>query len=114
MNPAAERVTGYTLDEIKERPLHDSVHYLYPDGRPFPMSECPIDRNSAALVAMQSAEDIFTTKNGTLFPVVCNVAPISKDGKTVVSIPSLPFFFFNIFSHLFLWVKKKQQLIGTI
>jgi PAS domain-containing protein len=34
MNPAAEAMTGYTLDDVRDLPLHDVVHATYPDGRP--------------------------------------------------------------------------------
>ncbi len=83
MNPAAEVVTGYTLDEIKDRPLHYAVHHTHPDGTPFPMEECPIDRSSATLVPIQGHEDIFVRKDGTFFPVSCSVAPLEREGKTV-------------------------------
>ena len=47
MNPAAEEISGYTFEEIKQfpkKPLHDWIHHLHPDGTPYPMEECPIDR----------------------------------------------------------------------
>lgn len=44
MNPAAEQLTGYTLDEVRGAPLHDFVHHTRPDGSPYPLEECPIDR----------------------------------------------------------------------
>jgi PAS domain-containing protein len=46
MNRAAEQLTGWTLAEVLARdcPLHDIVHHTYPDGRPFPLVECAIDR----------------------------------------------------------------------
>lgn len=83
MNPAAEVVTGYTLEEIKNRPLHYAVHHTHPDGTPFPMEECPIDQSSAALVAIQGHEEIFVRKDGTFFPVSCSVAPLEREGRTV-------------------------------
>ncbi|NQT33191.1 MAG: PAS domain S-box protein, partial [Candidatus Omnitrophica bacterium] len=86
MNPAAEKVTGYTLDKIKDKPLHDSVHYKYPDGRPYPMSECPIDNAQAELTEMKNYEDVFTKEDGTLYSVVCYLAPLTLGGKVFGSV----------------------------
>lgn len=83
MNPAAEVVTGYTLDEIRDRPLHYAVHYKRPDGSYYPMEECPIDNASAELVQLREQEEIFVRKDGTLFPVSYSVAPIERNGATV-------------------------------
>lgn len=37
MNTAAERVTGYTFDEIKDKPLHYAVHWKRPDNTFYPV-----------------------------------------------------------------------------
>jgi PAS domain S-box-containing protein len=34
MNPAAEKVFGWTTQELTGRVLHDVLHYKHPDGRP--------------------------------------------------------------------------------
>lgn len=83
MNSAAEQLTGYTLDEIKDKPLHYAVHYKRPDGSPYPMSECPIDNASAELVPMREQGEIFVRKDGSLFPVSYSVAPLERDGETI-------------------------------
>jgi len=83
MNPAAERVTGYQLDEIRDRPLHNAVHYKRPDGRPFPIEECPIDNAASELAPVHDADEVFVRKDGTLFPVRYSVAPLERDGRTV-------------------------------
>jgi PAS domain S-box-containing protein len=44
MNRAAEKLTGYDFHETVGRPLHDVIHHSYPDGSPYPLSECAIDR----------------------------------------------------------------------
>jgi PAS domain S-box-containing protein len=83
INPAAERITGYMLEEIKDKPLHYSVHYLYPNGAPYPMELCPLDNSQATLVAMQNQEEVFVDKFGRLFPVIWSIAPLDKNGKTI-------------------------------
>jgi PAS domain S-box-containing protein len=83
MNPAAEAVTGYTLAEIENRPLHYAIHHSHPDGTPYPIERCPIDRASAELRPIKDHEDVFVRKDGSFFPVVCHVAPLEQKGVTV-------------------------------
>ena len=40
MNPAAERLFGWTLDEVRGRKMHDVIHYKHRDGTPFPGEDC--------------------------------------------------------------------------
>ena len=46
MNRAAERLFGWTKDELVGRKMHDVTHYKHPDGRPFPAAECAACRSS--------------------------------------------------------------------
>ena len=81
INTAACEMTGYSsVDEIKHRPLHDAVHFRKPDGSPYPMDECPIDRANAEIVPLRAQRETFCRKNGDLFPIEYNVAPITRDG----------------------------------
>jgi PAS domain S-box-containing protein len=83
MNVAAERLTGYTLDETQGRALHDIVHHTRPDGRPYPRHECPIDR---ALPAnnQERGEEIFVHKDGHFYPVAFTASPIRDEDAKVV------------------------------
>jgi PAS domain S-box-containing protein len=81
LNAAACEMTGYTsLDEIRDRPLHYAVHFRKPDGSPYPMEECPIDNANAQIVPLRAQREVFCRKNGDLFPVEYNVAPITRGG----------------------------------
>lgn len=82
MNPAAEHLTGYTLPEVQGAPLHDFVHHTRPDGSPYPLEECPIDRAAPANMQEQG-EEIFVHKDGTLYPVRFTASPIHREGKVV-------------------------------
>ncbi len=79
MNPAAEAMIGYTLEEIREIPLHDAIHHHHPDGRPYPMAECPIDRALPEDFSIRAHEDVFIRKDGSFFPVVCAASPIFRE-----------------------------------
>ena len=82
MNPAAEQMTGYKLDEVKEKPLHWYIHHTHPDGRHFPIEECAIDR--ALPTRMQTTgEEVFIRKNGEFFPVAFVASPIIEDGVPI-------------------------------
>lgn len=83
INPAFTRLTGYDEDDIRGRTVHDAVHYKYPDGRPFPIVECPIHNSYWKLKPIRGHEDIFVRKDETSFPVVVSVAPLEQDGETV-------------------------------
>jgi PAS domain S-box-containing protein len=80
MNPAAEAMLGWTEAELKGRVLHSAVHYLKPDGEPYPVSECPLGEvlNSKATITNQ--EDVWIRKDGTMIPIFCSCAPIIIDG----------------------------------
>ncbi|MBW3098338.1 PAS domain S-box protein [Pseudohoeflea coraliihabitans] len=83
MNPAAERLTGYAFEETRGRPLHDVIHHTYPDGRPFPLHECAIDRAFPEENQVQG-EETFIHKDGTFYPVAFTASPIRDDtGKAV-------------------------------
>jgi PAS domain S-box-containing protein len=85
MNKAAEKLTGYTLSEVLalDRPLHDIVHHTYPDGQPFPLSECAIDRAFPERNQMQG-EEVFVHRNGSFYPVAYTASPIRDEASNTV------------------------------
>lgn len=80
MNPAAVAMTGYTLAEVQGRPLHEFIHHHHPDGRPYPLEQCPIDR-ALPRHEQQRGEDHFIRKDGRFFPVAFTASPILADGQ---------------------------------
>lgn len=85
MNPAAEQLTGYTLAEVQGHPLHDFVHHTRPDGRPYPLTDCPIDR-AFPQNNQEQGEEVFVHKNGHFYPVAFTASPICEQGVPVGTI----------------------------
>ena len=83
MNAAAEELTGYHFEETQGRPLHDVIHHSYPDGRPFPLHECAIDRALPEENHVQG-EDNFVRKDGSFYPVAFTASPIRDDGGRAI------------------------------
>jgi putative addiction module CopG family antidote len=86
MNPAAEKLTGYSLAEVQGRALHDAIHHTHPDGSRYPLEECPIDRAFPENNQMQG-EEVFVHKDGSFYPVAYTASPIrDEDGKPIGTI----------------------------
>lgn len=81
-NEAAARMTGYRFEELRGKNLHTYIHHSRPDGSPYPMEDCPL---AAALRKgrQASGEEVFSRKDGTMFPVYYAVSPIMVDGAAV-------------------------------
>lgn len=82
MNPAAEKLTGFTFNELRGKALHDVINHTHPDGRPYPLSECPIDRAFPENDQMQG-EEIFVHKDGSFYPVSYTASPM-RGGSAMV------------------------------
>jgi PAS domain S-box-containing protein len=85
MNPAAERLTGFRLEELQGQALHYHVHHTRPDGTPYPLEECPIDRAFPQNMR-ESGEEVFVRPDGTFYPVAFTASPIVEDGRPVGTI----------------------------
>lgn len=83
MNAAAEALSGYSLPEIQGRVLHDVIHHSYPDGRPYPLHDCPIDRGLNDQNQVQGEEN-FVHKNGRFYAVAFTASPIRDSEGGIV------------------------------
>ncbi|MER0238876.1 HWE histidine kinase domain-containing protein [Fulvimarina sp. MAC8] len=85
MNRAAEHLTGWNLSEVLERdcPLHDIIHHTYPNGEPFPLHECAIDR-AFPENNQDRGEEVFIHRDGHFFPVGFTASPIRDDESNII------------------------------
>jgi PAS domain S-box-containing protein len=82
-NPAAEKMTGFRLEELRGQLLHDVIHHHHSDGTPYPIEDCPIDRALPEQTEVRDHRDVFIRKNGEFFPVFCNARVIYKQDIAV-------------------------------
>jgi PAS domain S-box-containing protein len=91
INPAAEELTGFTLNELKGRALHDIIHHTRPDGSHYPVEECPID-SAFPKNNREQGEEVFVHKNGHFYPVAYTASPLREAGKirgTVIEVQNI-------------------------
>ena len=86
LNAEAEKLLGWTFEELQGRPIHDVVHHHKPNGDVLPAVECPI------FLAMQdgrnysSNEEVFYRKSGIDFPVAMTGSPLVFEGRKLGSV----------------------------
>ena len=83
INPAAERLFGWSSAELLGKKMHDMTHYQHPDGRPFPAAECSGLQVLQRGLPLANHEDVFIRNDKTFFPVVYSSAPIKSDGSII-------------------------------
>jgi PAS domain S-box-containing protein len=77
INPSAERLLGWTAEELDGKLMHEVTHIERLDGSHFPIEECPIMRARAEGRMAEVAEDVFLRKDGTRLPVSYTALPFA-------------------------------------
>ena len=81
LNPEAEKVFGFAVEELKGKVLHDAIHHHRADGRPFPLAECPAVRTFKTGAPLRNYEDIYFRKDGSMLDVLGSTAVLEADGE---------------------------------
>jgi formate hydrogenlyase transcriptional activator len=83
-NQAAVRLLGYDdRAELMGKNMHALEHHSRPDGKPYPLAECPIYVGFQKGVGIHRDDEVFWRKDGTSFPVEYWSHPMFRDGSTV-------------------------------
>jgi PAS domain S-box-containing protein len=86
LNPAAEKLFGYSRSEMLGMALHDAIHRTHTDGSPYSPSECPIMRSISSGAAGSDIEEVFYRKDDAPVDVACSVAPVPQDGRPAAAV----------------------------
>jgi PAS domain S-box-containing protein len=86
MNPEAERLLGWTSEELNEKGAHDLVHYRKADGMLLPLEVCEMHKVVLSGKNYTSLDEVFVRKGGTVFPIAVVTSPIWEEGKVVSAV----------------------------
>jgi PAS domain S-box-containing protein len=81
MNHAAEKLLGWSQQELAGRSLHDTIHYQHDDGSSYPAVDCPLVDVLRTGTVIRVEDDTFTRRDGRLLPVAYSAAPITTDDE---------------------------------
>ena len=81
VNPAAARLLGWTVEELRGASMHEILHHSRPDGTPYPAHECPIYAALRDGYVHAVDSEVFWTKDGTKIPVEYVSTPIWDEGR---------------------------------
>ncbi len=83
VNPAAAQLLGYEPEELIGRPLHEAVHHSWPDGRAYPLEECPIYAACRDGGIHRVTGEVLWRRDGSRLPVEYLSSPLWEDGRIV-------------------------------
>jgi len=84
LNPAASAMTGFSLEELQGKSIHEALHHTHADGSPYPAMSCPKNSALRSGVAASSSDDTFWKKDGSSFSVEYSMEPMrDEEGRTI-------------------------------
>jgi PAS domain S-box-containing protein len=82
VNPAAEKLTGFTARALLGGNLHEVLHHSRPDGSVYPSEECPI-LNASSRAGRSEGEEVFVRPDGRFYPIHFTASPM-REGDAVI------------------------------
>lgn len=83
VNPAAQRILGYSAEELAWRNMHSMVHHSHADGGHFCVQDCPIFAAFKDGTVHTVDDDVFWSKSGQPINVEYTSTPIRDNGFIV-------------------------------
>ncbi len=81
INPAGAHMLGYDAGELIGKPVHEMVHYLYPDGSLYPVEKCSMYAAFTEGTSKNVTDEVLWRKDKTYFHTEYNATPMKKDGR---------------------------------
>lgn len=83
INPAAERMTGWTADDLLGKKIHQYHHHSHADGTTYPADECQIYCTMFDGKHRHIKDEVFWRKDGSCFAVEYTSTPVYREGELI-------------------------------
>jgi PAS domain S-box-containing protein len=81
LNASAERMLGWTSEELHGQDFHSAVHFQRADGTPYGVHERPDRRVFDTGQTTRVEDDAYTRKDGQIIPVAYSASALMRDGE---------------------------------
>ncbi|HZH50216.1 MAG TPA: PAS domain S-box protein, partial [Nitrospira sp.] len=78
INPAGAEMFGYRIEDLLGKNVHEILHHSYPDGRPYPVCECPVYASLTDGKMHRADDEVFWHKDGHPITVSYTSTPVWK------------------------------------
>lgn len=79
-NDAAQRMLGWTFEELRHKNLHAMIHHHRPDGSVYPIEACPMFAAYTRKTESRVEDELLWRKDGSRFFTRYSAQPMLKDG----------------------------------
>ena len=86
LNAEAERLIGWSADDVKGRALHDLIHFQDGCGHKIAADDCEIMKTVRSGGKYQSEDQYFTHRDGRVFPISAVSMRLEEGGEFVGSV----------------------------
>lgn len=86
INHEAEKMLGWSREELMGKRIHEIIHHHHPDGTFFPLDQCPIFVSMTENKIYRSNDELFFQKNGDPLYVKLTGAPLCSNGTVTGSV----------------------------
>lgn len=83
-NTAAAHMLGWDINELIGKPAHATMHHSFPNGLPYPQSECNIYATLHDGIVRHIEDEVFWRKDGSSFPVAYTSSPIRNQKGGII------------------------------
>ncbi len=84
VNPAAERMLGWTTTDLVDAILHDKMYHSDVDGTPYSYQDCPVCMAYLRGQVQHQVSALFWRKDGSSFPAEYTSIPIRNDENELI------------------------------